>query len=281
MEKQLTLVLGGKGKTGSRVAERLVAQGVPVRIGSRSADPPFDWEDETTWAPALAGVESVYVTYQPDLAFPGAAERVQAFTDLAVRSGVRRLVLLSGRNEEGAVLGEQAVQGSGAEWTIVRSSFFAQDFTEAFWLDPILEGELAFPAGDTAEAFIDADDIADIVASALTEDRHVGQLYEVTGPRLLTFADAVAEIAEATGRDIRYVPISAEEYASAMADAGVPPGEVSDYTELFTTILDGRSEYVSDGVQQALARPPRDFSGFVRDAAAAGVWAVPSEPVSP
>jgi uncharacterized protein YbjT (DUF2867 family) len=273
MEKELTLVLGGNGKTGRRVAERLGARGVPVRIGSRAAEPPFDWEDPATWGPPLRDVTAVYLTYQPDLAFPGAAERVRSFVELAVASGVQRIVLLSGRNEPEAVESEETVKRSGLEWTIVRSSFFAQDFSEAFWLEPILERELAFPAGDTAEAFIDADDIADIVASALTEDRHVGQLYEVTGPRLLTFAEAVDEISKATGREIRYVPITAEEYASAMADAGVPADEVAAYTDLFTMILDGRSEYVSDGVQQALGRKPRDFSEFVRAATAAGAWA--------
>lgn len=273
-DKKPTLVLGGTGKTGRRVAERLEARGVPVRIGSRSANPPFDWEDDTTWPAAVRGMEYAYVSYYPDLAFPGAADRVRSFAQLAVRHGIRRMVLLSGRNEPGALLGEQAVQESGAEWTVVRASFFAQDFSEAFWLDGVLSGELVFPAGNTSEPFIDAEDIADVAAAALTEDKHVGQLYEVTGPRLMTFAEAVDEIADATGRDIRFIPISADEYASAMAEVGLPPDEVTAYTELFSTVLDGRSAYVADGVRRALGRPPRDFRDFARDATAAGVWDV-------
>jgi uncharacterized protein YbjT (DUF2867 family) len=274
-EKRTPLVLGGTGKTGRRVVERLSARGVPRRIGSRSGEPPFDWENAATWGDVLRGVTSVYVTYQPDLAFPGAAERVSAFADRAVSSGVRRLVLLSGRNEDGALAGERAVQSSGAEWTVVRSSFFNQDFSEAFLLEPLLSGELAFPAGDTAEAFIDADDVADVVVAALTEDQHVGQVYEVTGPRLLTFAEAVDEIAAATGRDLRYVPVSAEDFASAMREAGLPDDEVRAYTDLFTTVLDGRSAYLGDGVQRSLGREPRDFRDYVRDVAAAGVWNTP------
>jgi uncharacterized protein YbjT (DUF2867 family) len=270
-----TLVLGGTGKTGRRVAERLTARGLPIRIGSRSATPPFDWEDPDTWPGVLPDVAAVYITYQPDLAFPDAADRVRRFVDLAVASSVRRLVLLSGRGEAGALAAEDAVQTSDADWTIVRSSFFDQDFSEAFLLEPILAGEVVFPAGDTAEPFIDADDVAEVVVAALTDDRHIGELYEVTGPRLLTFADAVAEIAAATGRDVRYVPVSADEFAAGMLDAGLAEDEVRDYTELFRTILDGRNSYLGDGVQRALGCEPRDFREYARATAATGVWTAP------
>jgi uncharacterized protein YbjT (DUF2867 family) len=275
--EQLTLVIGGTGKTGRRVAERLTARGVPVRIGTPSSDPPFDWLDPTTWAPATQNVKAAYVTWYSDLAFEGAADQVRAFADVAVANGVRHLVLLSGRNEPGAVLGERAVQESGADWTIVRSSFFAQDFSEHFLVEAVLSGEVAFPAGDTAEPFIDLEDLADVAAAALTDDRHKNQLYELTGPRLLTFAEAVGEISAATGREIRFVPVSAEEYAAAMTEAGMPPEEAAELVGLFTMVLDGRSEYVTDGVRRALGREPRDFRDFARDAAAAGVWDVPMD----
>jgi uncharacterized protein YbjT (DUF2867 family) len=222
-----TLILGGNGKTGRRVAERLTKRALPVRIGSRSGQPSFDWETSATWRPALQNVGAVYITYYSDLAFTGAAETVRSFTKLAVDNGVRRLVLLSGRGEAGALLGEQAVRESGVEWTIVRSSFFCQNFSESFLVEPILGGEVAFPAGAVKEPFIDVEDIADVAAAALAEDKHVGQvhvgqIYEVTGPRLMTFAEAVGEIAQATGREIRYVPISAKEYEDMMVEHGVP-----------------------------------------------------------
>src|SRR5262245_5729583 len=220
VDANMTLVLGGTGKSGRRVAARLAARGRSVRIGSRTGTPPFDWERAETWPAAVQGANSVYVTYQPDLAFPGAAARVRAFVDVAVHSGVRRLVLLSGRNEEGAMLAEHVVRHSGLEWTIVRSSFFDQDFSEAFFLDPILGGELAFPAGDVAEPFIDVEDIVDIVVQALAGDQHVNRLYEVTGPRLITFAEAVREIAWATGRSIRYVPVSPQQFTASMVEHG-------------------------------------------------------------
>jgi uncharacterized protein YbjT (DUF2867 family) len=268
-----TLVVGGTGKTGRRVAQRLQARGLPIRIGSPSSEPPFDWDDQATWAPALRNIQSVYLTYYPDLAFPGAAAAVGAFAELAVASGARRLVLLSGRGEEGALRGEQAVRDSGADWTIVRSSFMAQNFSEGYFLEPVRAGEVAFPAGeDLAEPFIDAEDIADVAVVALTDDRHIGQLYEVTGPRLLTWADAVAEVARATGRQIRYVPVSLEEYAALLAEYQLPAELVKLLTDLFTEVLDGHNAWLGDGVQRALGRPPRDFRDYARDAAATGIW---------
>jgi uncharacterized protein YbjT (DUF2867 family) len=274
--EQPTLVLGGTGKTGRRVAERLVARGLPVRLGSRSGKPPFDWEDRATWAPALSSVGSVYLTYYPDIAVPGAVDTVRSLVALAMASGVQRLVLLSGRGEDEAERAEEVVQASGVDWTIVRSSWFNQNFSENYLLDAVLGGEVVLPVGDVAEPFIDADDIADVAVAALTEDGHAGQLYEVTGPRLLTFSEAVAEIAAATGREIRYVQVSPEQYASALEAEGVPADFVWLVNYLFTTIMDGRNAQVKDGVQRALGREPRDFSDYAWETAATGVWDAPA-----
>jgi uncharacterized protein YbjT (DUF2867 family) len=271
------LVLGGTGKTGRRVVERLRTRGLPVRVGSRSAAPPFDWEDTSTWAPVLRGVKSAYVSYYPDFAVPGGVETVGSFAQLAVKGGVSRLVLLSGRGEHEAEQAEQAVRASGAEVTILRSAWFAQNFSEDYMLEHVLSGVVPLPAGQTPEPFIDADDIAEVAVAALTDDRHVGELYELTGPRLLTFTEAIAEIAAASGRDIRYVPVSIEEHAAAAAQQGVP-GEVIDLlTYLFGEVLDGRNAHVADGVRRALGREPRDFSLYARDAAATGVFNQPQQ----
>jgi uncharacterized protein YbjT (DUF2867 family) len=268
------LVLGGTGKTGRRIVERLQARNLPVRVGSRSAEPPFEWEDRSTWRPAVDGVGAVYISYYPDLAAPGAPEAVRAFADVAVAAGVRRLVLLSGRGEEEAQEAEKLVQAAGADWTIVRSSWFAQNFSEDYLLESVLNGEVYLPAADVPEPFIDADDIAEVAVAALTEDGHVGQIYEVTGPRLLTFAEAVAEIAKATDRPITFTRISSEEFEAAAVADGVPPEFVGLLLYLFNTVLDGRSAHVTDGVQRALGRAPRDFYDFAWDVAASGVWDV-------
>jgi uncharacterized protein YbjT (DUF2867 family) len=270
--KKTTLVLGGTGKTGRRVAQRLKARGVPTRVGSRSGEPPFDWEDEATWAPALQTVGSVYVSYYPDLAVPGAVAAVRSFAELAAESGVRRLVLLSGRGEPEAERAEAAVRDSGADLTILRSSWFMQNFSEDYMLGHVLSGEIRLPAGDVPTPFLDADDIADAAVAALTEDRHAGQLYELTGPRSLTFAEAAAEIAQATGREIRYVPVSLEEHAAEAAEHGVPAEVVELLTYLFSEVVDGRNADTTDGVQRALGREPNDFADYARDAATSGVW---------
>lgn len=268
-----TLVLGATGKTGRRVAQRLAMRGLPVRAGSRSGRPPFDWEDPGTWLPVLGGVTSVYLSYFPDLAVPGAADTVGAFAGLAVKSGVRRLVLLSGRGEEGAQLGEKAIQDSGADWTILRSSWFSQNFSEGNFLPLVLGGVVALPAGDVGEPFVDADDLAEIAVDALTQDRHAGELYELTGPRLLTFAEAVGEIARAADRDVRYHQISMEQFAAALSEQGEPDDAIALLTYLFSEVLDGRNVHLADGVQRALGREPRDFSDFAHAAAADGAWA--------
>lgn len=268
----MTLVLGGTGKTGRRVVERLHAGGVPVRIGSRSAKLPFEWHDQTTWAPILQNVASAYIVYYPDLAVPGAADTIRSFVEQAVHSGVRRLVLLSGRGEEEAQRCERIVQNGGADWTILRASWFNQNFSEDFLRDLVLGGVVALPGGEVGEPFVDADDIADAAVAALTEPGHAGQLYELTGPRLMTMAEAVAEIAKATSREIAFVPMSPEAFAASSAEQGVPADIVELLTYLFNEVMDGRNAHLTDGVQRALGRPPRDFAEYARDAAAAGAW---------
>jgi uncharacterized protein YbjT (DUF2867 family) len=266
----LTLVLGGTGKTGRRVAARLRALGRPVRIGSRAADPPFDWDDPATWTAPLSGATAVYVTYQPDLAFPGAAETVGAFARQAAAAGVRRLVLLSGRGEDGALTAEKAVAGAGVPWAVVRSAFFMQNFSEDFLAGAVADGVVALPAGGVAEPFVDAEDIADVAVAALTGAVPLERVYEVTGPRALTFAEAAAAISAAAGRPVRYVPISVADFVAGAVEAGFPAEVAAGLGEVFATVLDGRNTAPAAGVAEALGRPPRDFAAF-----AATAWGAP------
>jgi uncharacterized protein YbjT (DUF2867 family) len=268
------LVLGGTGKTGRRVAARLRARGLPVRIGSRSGSPRFDWNDPATWDDALRGAGAAYVVYYPDLAFPGAADTLGGLAAAAAAHGVRRLVLLSGRGEEEAVVSEKAVQAAFPDATVIRASWFAQNFSEHFLLGPVLDGVIALPAGDVPEPFVDAEDIAEVAVAALTGDGHAGATYELTGPRPLTFAEAAAEIGRAAGRPVAYVPVTAGEYREAALAAGVPAEEVEPLTELFTRVLDGRNAAATGDVEQVLGRPARDFADYAAAAAATGVWRV-------
>jgi uncharacterized protein YbjT (DUF2867 family) len=268
----ITLVTGGTGKTGRRVAERLVKAGRLVRIGSRAAERPFDWENRDTWRQVLQGVKAAYVAYQPDIAVPGALETVQAFFIQAIASGVEKLVLLSGRGEVEAEQAEQALQATSVDWTILRSSWFYQNFSESFFLDPILAGQVALPVGAIAEPFVDVDDIADIAFAAFTDPRHSRQLYEITGPKALTFAEAISAIARATGRDITFIPISVDDYRAELVRQAVPDDYIELVLYLFATVLDGRNTPLADGVQRAIGRPPREFSDYVRQMTATGIW---------
>jgi uncharacterized protein YbjT (DUF2867 family) len=287
--KGITLVIGGTGKTGRRVAARLVKAGRQVRIGSRSAELPFDWEKQDTWEQVLQGVKAAYVAYQPDLAVPGALATVEAFFDRAIAYGVEKLVLLSGRGEVEAVQAERLLQATSMDWTILRfskgeatpTSWFFQNFSESFFLDPILAGQVALPVVESvAEPFVDVEDIADIAVAALTDSQHSRQLYEITGSKALTFAEALAkpllrridEISRATGREIAFVPISADDYRAELVRQGVPDDYIELVLYLFATLFDGRNIPLADGVQRALGRPPSNFSDYVRQTAATAIW---------
>ncbi|MFK8014233.1 MAG: NAD(P)H-binding protein, partial [Gammaproteobacteria bacterium] len=253
----LTLVLGGTGKTGRRVAERLKAQNHAVRVGSRSGQPAFDWDKEQTWDAALKDVTAAYITYAPDLAIPGATDAIRAFVAKAKVHGVKRVVLLSGRGEKEAQACEQIVQESGLEWTVVRASWFNQNFSEGAFIEMVLGGAITLPAGNQVEPFVDVDDIADVAVAALTQDHHNGEIYEVTGPRLMTIHDVAADLSRATGRNISYIDVPHDGFVAEVVKSGAPDDVVWMLDYLFSTVLDGRNATLTDGVQRALGRPPK------------------------
>jgi uncharacterized protein YbjT (DUF2867 family) len=270
-EKKI-LIIGATGKTGSRVAQRLAKLGQPVLGVTHSSNPKFDWDDSSTWENVLQNVKAVYISFYPDLAIPGAVKAIKEFSKMAVKNGVEKLVLLSGRGEEEAQQCEKIVMNAGADWTIVRASWFCQNFSEGNFLEPVKAGHVALPAGDVGEPFIDADDIADVAVAALTKEGHSRKLYEVTGPRLLTFKEAIHEIEKATGKSIHFEKVPMKAYASVLKEYGLPKDIIWLVTYLFTEVLDGRNARLADGVQQALGRKPTDFSEYVKKAAATGVW---------
>lgn len=272
METKQILVLGANGKTGSRVVERLEKLNLPVRKGSRSTVPKFDWEHSENWKEVLEGISSIYITFQPDLAVEGSDDAIRLLSKLAKETGVEKVVLLSGRGEKEAEVCEKIIMTSGLKWTIVRASWFNQNFSESFFLEPILQGYVSLPVGDVKEPFIDADDIADVVVASLTEEGHDNKLYEVTGPRLLSFREAVAEIAEEVGKPIVYEQPSIEEYVAQMTAYQIPKEYIDLSTYLFTEVLDGRNASISHGIEEALGRKPKDFSEYVREIAASGLW---------
>lgn len=266
------LVIGATGKTGRRVAEKLRQKGLSVRAVSRSTEIPFDWNSQSTWAAALDGIDSTYVTYQPDIALPGAVDVIRAFLAAAKTAGVKHVVLLSGRGEEEAEAAERVLQASGLDWTVLRASWFMQNFSENYMRDELLSGSLTLPVGPTKEPFIDADDIADVAVAALTEAGHRNRLYELTGPELFSFNEAVSEIAGATGRALSFHPVSFADYEAALREQALPEDVITLLRYLFTELFDGRNANVAHGVEEALGRKPRRFADFARKAAVEGIW---------
>ena len=272
MKQSPILIIGKNGKTGARVNQRLQSLGYETRALSRSTSPAFDWENSDTWRSAIEGTRSAYVTYQPDLAVPNAEAAIKKFVRLAKEVGLEHIVLLSGRGEEGAQRAEEALKASGLSWNIVRASWFAQNFSESFMLEGILDGELVLPAGDIVEPFIDADDIADVVVAALTETSHRNKLFEVTGPRALTFAQCIDEISEAVGHQLKFTSIPVDAYINELNEQGVPEEMQWLLRELFTVVFDGRNCKVMSGVEEALGRPATDFKSYIHKAIESGVW---------
>jgi uncharacterized protein YbjT (DUF2867 family) len=267
------LIIGGTGKTGRRVLENLTSRGLEVRPLSR---PEFDWEDQGTWSSFEGRVDSAYITFAPDVAFPGAPEAVAEVTRRALASGVGRVVLLTGRGEPEAQRAERLVADLaaeyGAEWAVVRCAVFMQNFSESFFADSLAAGHFAFPADTVREPFVDVDDIASVVTGLMVGEVPGGRVYELTGPRLMTFAEATATIAAVAERPISYTAITIPEFVDELVSAGLPVDDAHGLGALFAEILDGHNAQLADGVREALGREPRDFADYVRDAAATGCW---------
>lgn len=267
------LVIGGTGKTGRKVVEGLRQQNQTVRIASRNSAPAFNWDDPSSWPMALAGMDKVYIVYYPDLAVPGALEAIEGLTREAKKAGVKKAVLLSGKGEKEAERCEEVVANSGLDYTLVRASWFNQNFSESFFLEPVLAGHVALPMPDARIPFVDTDDIAEVVVKVLLDDTHNGKTYEITGPRLLTFEETVAEIAAGTGKEIRYQAVTLEEYNSMMKAAGVPDDYIWLFDYLFREVLGNPdNQVVTSDVEKVLGRKATDFKEYVRKTEKTGVW---------
>jgi uncharacterized protein YbjT (DUF2867 family) len=271
LKDEQVLVLGATGRSGRRVAELLRGAGVRVRAASRTGQVRFDWSDPATWEPAVAGAARMY------LMAPDGVAVDRSFVSSAVERGVKRIVLLSSQaieamGDERLIAAERTVRKSGAEWTIVRASWFNQNFDEGFFQPAVIAGEVALPVGDLRQAFVDADDIAAVAATALTEDGHSGMSYDVTGPDALSFAEAVDIIGKVAGRAVRFVG-TAEAYTDAMNAVGYPAEQIQREIESFAALRELGNQQPSDVVRGVTGRNPKDFESYAAEAAARGAWA--------
>ena len=273
MKKENFLIIGGTGKTGRKVVESLELLNQNVRVGSRSSQPAFDWNNEDTWEDVLEGMDKMYITYQPDLAVPGAKQSIENLIALAQKKNLKKVVLLSGKGEREAELCEQVVIHSGLEYSIVRASWFSQNFSESFFLEPIQQGFVALPQAEVQVPYVDTGDIADVVVEALLHEQHNGNIYQLTGPTTLSFKEAIAEIAEVTERDINFVPITIEEYVAAMKEQGVPADFVWLIEYLFTEVLGNPMvSEISNDIEKVLKRKPKSFVEYVHETKKTGIW---------
>lgn len=273
METKKILILGGNGKTGRRVAQLLNnVNNVEVRIGSRNETPSFDWEKPETWAEVIKDIDTVYITFQPDLAIPAAPGIIKQFTTLASENGIKKMVLLSGRGEKEAQICEEIIKSAAREWTIVRASWFNQNFSESIFLEPILAGFVALPKADILEPFTDADDIAAVVAEVLLNDKHNGKTYELTGPGLLNFEQAITEIAKITRREIIFQALSLEDYINMLREYQVPEDVIWLVNYLFSEVLDGRNSSITNDIEKVLGRKATNFTEYVQKTAKTGIW---------
>ena len=263
------LIVGGTGKTGRRLADHLTARGHRVRIGSRSAAQPFDWADEAGWEPLLRGVDGLYIAHH-DNTHPDAGTQIGRLSQYALDRGVRRQVLLSGRADEGFMDAvESGMKAAGADWTILRPAWFMQNFSEMFFLEAVMAGEIVLPLDDGAtEPFIDIADVAAVAAEALFNDRHNGKTYELTGPQQHGFREAAATMTKAIGRTITFTPITLDTFRESLRAEGLP----EEYAYTYSGIADGGLAYLTDDVQRVLGRKPQRFEAFARETAATGVW---------
>jgi uncharacterized protein YbjT (DUF2867 family) len=277
MTNQPILITGATGRTGRRVTDLIQASGLAVRAASRRGEPPFDWHDRSTWDAALDGCASAYLCYSPDLALPGADDVIAAFSERAVALGVSRLVLLSGRGEDAAQRCEQLVLAASPRATVVRCSWFQENFSEHFLRDQVGDGRIAVPASTVREPFVSLDDVAEVAALALTGDALAGQVLELTGPESITFGEAAQHLSEALGRAVEHVTVTPDEMVDELVAAGVDPADAAGLAWLFDEVLDGRNSGITTTVERVLGRPATPFRTYAERAAAAGAWTLVTE----
>jgi uncharacterized protein YbjT (DUF2867 family) len=277
------LVLGGTGKTGRRISALLADAGANVRVAARNPGPElpgtrsveFDWFDDTSHDAALDGADAVYVI-PPALVVDHVAMSTALFARAAAL-GVQRVVLLSARGVDADDTiplrrAELALLDTpGLDATVIRPSWFAQNFTEGVFAGGVADGVLAAPAGDGREPFIDADDIAAVAATLLLDHTgaHRGEALDLSGSVAYTFAEAADVVSARVGHPVRYVDLAPDDFVAGAVAAGLPADYAGLLASLFEVIRNGWDAHVSDGVERVLGRPARSLAEWAADATAA------------
>jgi len=265
------LVMGATGVVGSLIVERLLARGVPVKAASREPDAVrarwpgaaatwLDLERPASFAAALVGVDRVFMIARPGDDAPDvvAAPLIAAMAGAGVAHVVNLTALGVERADHAPGLRrvETLLEASGLAWTHLRPNFFAQLFVAGPLRDALrARGTLAVPAADARISFIDAADIADVAVAALTDPRHRGHAYELTGPAALDHAEVAAILGAAAGRPFRYLALDEARATAMLAATGFSQARIDRLVRFYRLVRSGLAAPVSDDVARVLGRP--------------------------
>jgi uncharacterized protein YbjT (DUF2867 family) len=279
----MILVTGATGTIGSSTVKALKAQGARFKVGTRSPDKLqgqgvetvlFDWDKPETFAPALQGVEKLFLLTPIS---EKQVEYTQSLVDAAKKAGVKHIVKLSVMGveaEPGIALGrlhrasEKAIQDSGIAWTMLRPTFFMENFFNYYGADPKKDSTVYNPHGQGKAVWVDGRDVGEVAAAVLTGQGHEGKAYDLTGPEALGDAEALALLGEALGHKYTYVDVPEEGARKAMLDMQMPAWLVDGFMELNRLIKNNWVATPASGVKDVLGRAPRSFKEYAKDCAA-------------
>lgn len=279
------LVLGARGKLGRAVVEHLREAGAPTRCATR--DPGccghdcvgggcarFDYDRPETFAPALAGVNHVFVVARPlDAA---AAHVMIPFLQACDAGTVEHVVLISAfglDRDPAAPLGqvEAYLRGSGLGWTILRPNFFMENFSHGDLRGAIAGGGvIPVCAGGAATSFISVEDVAAVAVKTLREPGHMGRTYDLTGEESLDHAQVAAILTDLLGRPVRYLDLPEADLRAGLEQAGLGAAAIGYLLRLYALVRAGHCASVRPTVAELLGRRPRTFAEFAR--ASADAW---------
>lgn len=271
------LVLGANGTVGSKVVRALIERGETVKAATRKATPidgaeavAFDYQDPSTFCPALDGVDRIFV-----LTPSGHLDPVRLLTPIITAAGARgiKIVLMSviGVDADDSIPYRQVellLEKTAAPFVILRPNWFCDNF-QNYWIEGIRHGAIAVPAADGKTSFIDARDIAESAAAALTSDAFNGRAFNLTGPEALSYGDAAAILSRVTGKQITYTPVDDDTFVGILTGAGVPADYARFLASIFHPVREGWVAKPTGDVKTLTGHEPRSLETYARDNVAA------------
>jgi len=278
----MILLTGATGKTGGEVARQLASAGVPFRALIRDPDKAEelkalgaelvvgDIADQAFLPRALSGVKKAF------LVMPNNEEQLvleNQFTDACAAAGVQHLVYLSSLESvpesknpitQNHVAAQNHIRDSGMAWTIMRPTFFMQNFET--YAPRIKEaGQIVMPVGNGTISATDLRDVGAVIRDVLTKPGHEGQSYDLTGPELLTFAEIAAKFSKVLGTTVEFIDQPMEEFADLLRKIGLSEWRVDAVCKELEAIGAGVVDHTTDTVEELLGRPPISLEQYIED----------------